>query len=142
MVRRRVDRPAVWTTCLNLHRPWGQVRTADQSRVIRGRKENPSLSNAALRNLGIAALGLGGLGIALFWLQFGGPIVAFIGFAAGLTALFVGASRGDAPMGLGYAGAGLSFIGIVLGGYWTYSSITKPGESQIAAAKTHGGRGR
>lgn len=113
--------------------------TADHYGVIRGRREQPGLSNAALRNLGIAALGVGGLGIALFWLQFAGPIVAFIGFAAGLIALFVGASRGDAPMGLGYAGAGLSFVGVVLGSYWTYSLLTKPGEAQIAAAKTQDG---
>jgi hypothetical protein len=79
------------------------------------------------------------LGIALFWLPFAGPIVAFMGFAAGIIALFAGSSRRDSPMGVGFAGAGLSFIGVVLGGYWTYSSITRSGEAQIAAANTQDG---
>ncbi len=102
---------------------------------VKGKKD-AGLSNTALRNLGIAAIAIGVLAGALFWLPFAGPAVALAGLGAGLVAMFVGSSRRSAPMGLALAGSAVSFIALAIGGYWTYSSLTKPADNQIAAAGT------
>jgi hypothetical protein len=94
----------------------------------------PTLSNAALRNLGIAALAAGAVGIGLFWVPFAGAVVALVGLAAGLVALFVGASRRDSPMSWAVSGAGISFVAVALGAYWTYSSLNRPAKDRFAAA--------
>jgi hypothetical protein len=94
----------------------------------------PILSNAALRNLGIAALAAGAVGIGLFWVPFAGAIIALFGLAAGLFALFASAARRDLPMGWAISGAGVSFVAIALGAYWTYSSLNNPAKNQIVAA--------